>query len=61
MRFSRRERGAGTSKAYVWRITEIRKTGSYLGSVEAATADEAIKLAELPPDRAKRLVAQQER
>jgi len=32
-------------KLHVWRIVEIRKKGSYVGSVEAATADEAIKIA----------------
>jgi hypothetical protein len=51
-------------KLHVWRITEIRKKGHYIGSVEAATAEEAIKISvkefALPPDRAKRLVAQRE-
>ena len=55
---------AKKSKTYVWRITEIRKRGYYIGSVEATTADEAIKTAieefGLNPERAKRLVAQRE-
>jgi hypothetical protein len=55
---------AKKAKTHVWRITELRKKGHYIGSVEVATADEAIKIAvkefELPPERAKRLVAQRE-
>jgi hypothetical protein len=51
-------------KIHVWRITEIRKKGYYIGSVEAATAEDAIKVAVkefgLTAERAKRLVAQQE-
>lgn len=51
-------------KKHLRRIIEIRKKGAYIGSVEAATADEAIKVAaeefELPPERAKRLIAQRE-
>ena len=47
---------------HVWRIIEIRKKGYYIGSVTAATADEAIALAieefGLNPQRAKRLVAE---
>jgi len=49
-------------KTYTWRITEIREKD--LGSVEAASAEEAIKVAVeeygLSPERAKRLVAQRE-
>jgi len=51
-------------RLYHWRITEIRKKGHYLGTVEAATAEEALARAakefDLPPERAKRLVAQRE-
>ena len=49
---------------HVSRITEICKRGHYLGSVEASTANAAIKIAtrefSLPPECAKRLVAQRE-
>jgi hypothetical protein len=50
---------------HVWRITDIRKKGYYVGSVEAGTADEAIKVAMEEfgienPQRQKRLVAQRE-
>jgi hypothetical protein len=46
-----------------WRITIIRKKGERLGTVEAATADEAIKVAIkefgiTDPERQRRLVAQ---
>ena len=50
---------------HLWRITEIRKKGAYIGMVEAATDDEAIKVAIQEfmidsPERQKRLVAQRE-
>jgi hypothetical protein len=53
-------------KLHAWRITELRKKGHYIGSVEATTADEAIKVAIKEfmidsPERQKRLVAQRER
>jgi len=55
---------AKKAKTYSWRVVEIRKKGTYLTTAEAATADEAIKIAvkefQLPPERAKRLMAQQE-
>jgi hypothetical protein len=56
---------AGTSRQHVWRITEIRKKGHYIGSVEAASADAAIARAieefEITdPQRQKRLAAQRE-
>jgi hypothetical protein len=46
-----------------WRITEIRKKGESLGTVEAANADEAIETAIklfgiTDPERRRRLVAQ---
>jgi hypothetical protein len=49
----------------VWRITEIRKKGYYIGSVTAASAEEAIARAIEEfgisnPQRQKRLVAQPE-
>jgi hypothetical protein len=54
-----------TKKLHVWRITELRKKGHYIGSVEDATAAEAIKVAIKEfmidnPQRQKRLVAQRE-
>ena len=55
---------AKKAKTYSWRVVEIRKKGTYLTTAEAATADEAIKIAvkefQLPPERAKRLMAQRE-
>ena len=54
-----------TSRQHVWRITEIRKKGHYLGSVTAADAEAAIARAieefEITdPLRQKRLAAQRE-
>src|SRR5262249_30842257 len=53
------------TRQYRWRIVRIRAKGSYVGSVEAATADEAIRKAieefEITdPEQQKRLIAQRE-
>jgi hypothetical protein len=53
------------STQHVWRITELRKKGHYLGSVTAVSADAAIARAieefEITdPQRQKRLAAQRE-
>ena len=56
---------SGPREQHVWRITEIRKKGHYLGSVTAASAEAAIARAieefEITdPQRQKRLAAQRE-
>jgi hypothetical protein len=51
-------------KEHVWRITEIRSKGRYLGSVKASTLEQALEVAikefGLDEQRAKRLIAQRE-
>lgn len=54
---------ATTKKKPIWRITLVRKKDERLGTVEAADAEEAIKIAiktfEITdPERQRRLVAQ---
>jgi hypothetical protein len=54
---------AANKKKPTWRITEIRKKGASLGTVEAANTDEAIETAVklfgiADPERRRRLVAQ---
>jgi hypothetical protein len=54
---------ATAKKKPTWRITVLRKKGEHLGTVEAANADEAIKVAIktfdiTDPERQRRIVAQ---
>jgi len=61
----RYEREYGCEEKHVWRITEISKRGRCIGSVEAGTADEAIKTAIKEfvieePERHKLPIAQRE-
>ena len=51
-------------KECTWRITEVRAKGRYLGTVKAATLEQALQVAAeyfgIDGHRAKRLIAQRE-